>query len=68
MARLESRPTFAAEDGRVLQFVPIKNVPGFSHRVTINGLAADYLGDNAKPSAKSAEFFLGKHSTQLSPA
>jgi len=45
--------------------VPIKGsmVPGFSHRAIINAKPVDYLGVNAKPTAKSAASFLTKHAS-----
>lgn len=48
---------------RAVEFIPLGEtavVPGFSHRVVIDGIARDWLG-YGKPSAKSAEYFLRKH-------
>ena len=54
-------PTFQAGDGRVLQFVKVTGVPGFSHKVIIDGVATrEWLADDFKPSAKAALFFLTK--------
>ena len=48
---------------REVEFLPLGQhavVPGFTHRVIIDGLMKDWLG-HGKPSAKSAEYFLRKH-------
>ena len=48
---------------REVEFMPFGEhtvVPGFTHRVIIDGLMKDWLG-YGKPSAKSAEYFLRKH-------
>lgn len=48
---------------REVEFFPLvvdSVVPGFTHRVVIDGIARDWLG-YGKPSAKSAEYFLRKH-------
>jgi hypothetical protein len=48
---------------REVEFMPFGErtiVPGFTHRVLIDGLMKDWLG-HGKPSAKSAEYFLRKH-------
>jgi hypothetical protein len=47
---------------RVVAFRPLvgKSVPGFTHRVVIDGTAVDWLG-YSKPSAKAAAYFLRKH-------
>ncbi len=55
-------PTYRSEAGDTIQFFPVNNVPGFTHRVVINGQATrDFLGDHVKPSAKHAEFFFAKN-------
>lgn len=54
-------PKFIAEDGTTIEFHPVNDVPGFTHRVVINGQAVrDWLG-HGKPSAKAAHFFYDKH-------
>ena len=47
---------------REVEFFPLSDaiVPGFSHRVVIDGIAKDWLG-YGKPSGRSAEYFLRKH-------
>jgi hypothetical protein len=48
---------------REVEFFPISvdgPVPGFTHRVIIDGLARDWLG-YGRPSAKAAAYFLRKH-------
>lgn len=64
--KIKPIPTFEADNGQVLQFRPIGDAPGFTHRVIINRRAVDWLGDNQRPSAKTAEFFLCKHEKSLS--
>ena len=55
-------PTYRNEAGDTIQFFPVNDVPGFTHRVVINGQGTrDFLGDHVKPSAKHAEFFFQKH-------
>lgn len=45
-----------------LDFIPEANVPGFTHRVAINGhLTRSYLQQECKPNAASAIFFCEKH-------
>jgi len=48
-------------DGLRVQFWPVENVPGFSHRVSINESYVDWLSDEAKPNGKSAIYFIEKH-------
>ncbi len=49
-------------EARIVDFVPVDNVPGFTHRVLIDELPRDWLG-YGKPSARAAEYFLRKHWT-----
>lgn len=51
---------FVAGDGTTVEFVPVSGVPGYTHRVAINGAARDWLG-HGQPSVKAAKFFLEKH-------
>lgn len=52
---------FRAEDNSTVEFLPATDVPGFTHRVVINGVATrDWLG-HGKPNAKAAAFFYDKH-------
>jgi hypothetical protein len=53
--------TLYKRNGTTLKFVPIKNVPGFSHRVIINEKMADWLSSAVRPGKKHAEYFLKKH-------
>lgn len=66
MTRLEARPTFVAQDGRELQFIPLKRsaAPGFSHRVVIDRQPVGFLGNGFKPNAKSAAFYLEQNATK----
>lgn len=56
-------PTYYDEHGNFIQFLPIigGNVPGFSHRVTLNHHLIGYLSDHKRPSAAVADFFFSKH-------
>lgn len=56
-----SVPTFRDDDGNVVSFKTVTNIPGFSHRVIVNYKPVDYLGNHEKPSAKTAAFFFEKH-------
>lgn len=60
-SKIISIPTFMIGD-RVIQFWPVKNVPGWTHRVTINGQACDWLSGAFKPNRKTAAFYSEKHS------
>ena len=41
-----------------VDFIPYNNVPGWTHRIAINGVLTKlWLSDTHKPSAKTAEFF-----------
>lgn len=54
-------PKFVAEDGTTVEFFPVDDVPGFTHRVVIDGQAVrEWLG-RGRPSAKAARFFYEKH-------
>jgi hypothetical protein len=59
--KLTSIPTFGDGIGNQLQFVRIKDTPGFSHRVVINRRAIDWLANNSKPGMRAARFFYEKH-------
>lgn len=53
---------FRDDDGNVVEFKPINDVPGFTHRVIVNNKAVDYLDNkHARPTAKVADFFYNKH-------
>jgi hypothetical protein len=54
-------PTYVSPNGVRIEFHSISDVPGFSHRVFVNGIGRDWLGDEFKPSAKVAQYFLEKH-------
>ena len=55
------RKIYQHDDGATLEFVPIKNVPGFSHRVILNGKPVDWLSNTSKPSVKVAQYYFEKH-------
>jgi hypothetical protein len=61
MTKMQAIPTYESADGTVIQFRCIDDMPGFSHRVTVDGVAKDWLSNECKPSAKVAEYFYGKH-------
>lgn len=52
-------------EGWEVRFVPVENVPGYTHRVLISfegqQIARDWLGDTHKPSAKTALYYVQKH-------
>lgn len=58
-------PTYEFADGTIVSFRKAKHVQGMSHRVSINGLAVDYLQENMRPSAASARFFFAKYANAL---
>ncbi len=49
-----------------IEFHKLTNTPGWTHRVSINGFASDWLG-RGKPDAKAARFFYEKHSAKGFP-
>ena len=57
----QDNPTFYDEthEWRVT-FYPIKNCPGFSHKVIINCRPAGWLSSEVRPSGKTAAYFLEK--------
>ena len=54
-------------DGHRLEFVKVRNVPDFSHRVMIDDKPVDWLSDRFKPSRDTAAFFFHKHVLQEQP-
>lgn len=54
-------PTYEDSDGNVIQFRRVQDVPGYSHRVVLNGLAVGWLGVDFKPSSAVAGYFLREH-------
>lgn len=58
---IKVRKVYQKPDGTTVEFVPVKNVPGFSHRVILNGKPVDWLTDKVKPSLKTAEYYFEKH-------
>lgn len=58
---MKIRKIYERGDGVAVEFIKIANVPGFSHRVIINGKAVDWLSADFKPSAVSAEYYAEKH-------
>lgn len=47
-------------DKYMVQFFPVENTPGVTHRVVIAGQATDWLSATHKPNQKNAVFFLDK--------
>jgi hypothetical protein len=58
-------PTYHIGSADILQFFPIDKTPGFTHRVVLNGLAVDYLGDNNRPSVAVCRYYIEKHADKL---
>jgi len=44
-------------DGKLVQFWPVTNVPGFTHRVVIDRESVGFLSNDYRPSGKVAIFF-----------
>lgn len=42
-------------------FVAVSDVPGFTHRVILDGVAVDWLARSHRPGAKAAEYYRDKH-------
>ena len=51
-------------NGVMIQFHPHDGAPGFTHRVVINGIPKDWLGDHKRPSAAMAAFYAVKHGSK----
>ena len=52
---------YSSPAGRV-DFIPVSDMPGFTHRVAINNeLKRDWLGRGFRPNTRAAKFFLQKH-------
>jgi hypothetical protein len=53
------------EDGNSIEMIPVKNLPGVSHRIAVNGvLVKSWLFADFRPNQKSAQFFYDKHIVQ----
>jgi hypothetical protein len=53
-------PTYS--DGQnLVSFIPVRNAPGFTHRVIVNRAHVAWLATGHKPNAKSARFFVANH-------
>lgn len=66
MLKLEKHTEYYHKDTRVsIRFIPVKNVPGFSHRVIIRfdseQVATDWLGDDFTITEKNARYYFKKH-------
>ena len=48
-------------DRATIEFIPFAGAPGFTHRVVINRVAVDWLGDQHKPNRAAAIYYLDKH-------
>jgi hypothetical protein len=46
-----------SEGPKTVEFVPVANVPGFTHRVIVDGEPRSWLGDSFHPSVKTARYF-----------
>lgn len=55
------------KDGSTIEFVPVANVPGFTHRVILNSKPVDWLSRDFKPSIKAAEYYFEKHEMKTKP-
>jgi hypothetical protein len=44
-----------------VEFHKIDRAPGFTHRVSVNGMAKDWLKADHNPSEKTAEYYFNKH-------
>ena len=46
-------------------FVKVPNVPGFTHKVLVDGHNVAWLSDSHRPSCQNAEFFAEKYGAEL---
>ena len=57
---------FLYGDGFTVEFIPVKDAPGFSHRVAVCGrLVKSWLSNESRPNRKTALFFRGKHEAEF---
>lgn len=50
------------KDYNTLDFVPVKNVPGFTHKVIVNDVRVGWLSSDFKPNEKAAVYFFSLQS------
>lgn len=54
------------DDGTTVTFVKVTGVPGYTHKVMINGNGpVAWLSDNFHPSTENAEFFAQRYSEEV---
>ena len=51
-------------DGLRVDFWPVTDVPGYSHRVIVADKSVGWLGTNSRPSAKTAVYFYEKRAQE----
>lgn len=64
---------YTAEDKYIVKFVDVDNVPGWNYKVFIyvkhdgkvKFIAKDWLGNDFRPSAKNASYYIEKHTQNL---
>jgi len=56
-------------DAVSIRFIPVSNIPGFTHSVDIvlnhKLVVRDWLSKDFQPSEKNATYFYGKHLTKI---
>jgi hypothetical protein len=55
---MKQMPYFADADGNTVLFRRVRQVPGFTHRVIVNGVPTGWLAVGFRPTAKHATYFL----------
>jgi len=57
---LKHIPYFEDKEGNTVVFRRVQHVPGFTHRVIVNQVAAGWLAVGFRPTATNAQYFLHK--------
>lgn len=52
--------SYKDSDGNEIRFVPVENIPGYTHRIAYNGLGIDWLGEHNEPDERMAAFYIKK--------
>lgn len=68
MKIVEVKKFLITDDQRttLIEFFPVQNIPGYSHKVAVNGAFPDprsWLSTDFNPNQKAARFFYNKHVT-----
>jgi hypothetical protein len=60
--------TYIDEGHNELSFVPVKNVPGYTHRIVYNKKPINWLSEMFNPTEKTAAYFFSLEAQRLQDA